>query len=183
MDIQFAILGLLNWQPLSGYDIKKIITDSDVFYWSGNNNQIYNSLIALHKNGLVNQETIFQNSLPNKKIYSITVEGQEKLRSWLLAHPELPEFRNHFLIHLAWAEPLNTDELDNLLEKYEQEIEVQYRMRKFKAEQPGVAPHRSDRERYIWRKILENSAAMYRNELEWVRQMRKDLQKGIFIIE
>jgi DNA-binding PadR family transcriptional regulator len=180
MDIQFAILGLLSWQSLSGYDIKKIISDSEVFYWSGNNNQIYNNLVALHKEGLVTQEVVQQVSLPAKKIYSITTAGREKLRTWLLAPPELPEFHNHFLIQLAWTEPLSDQELDNLLARYDEEIAVQYRMRQVQLAQLSTAPHRSDRERFIWRKILENSAAVYRNELEWVRQLRQDLQEEKF---
>ena len=46
MSIEYAILGLLSWKPFSGYDLKKIIAESEVYYWSGNNNQIYNSLVA-----------------------------------------------------------------------------------------------------------------------------------------
>lgn len=180
MDIQFAILGLLSGQSLSGYDLKKIIADSDIFYWSGNNNQIYNSLVALHKGGLVTQEVVPQENLPNKKVYSITEAGREMLRTWLLSPPELPEFRNHFLIHLALSEPLGSDELDDLLAKYEEEVDVQHRMRQVLVTQPAAVPLLSDRERYIWRKILENAAAMYRNELEWVRQVRKDLRDGNF---
>lgn len=180
MDIQFAILGLLSWQSLSGYDIKKIISESEVFYWSGNNNQIYNNLVALHKEGLVTQEVVQQVSLPAKKIYSITTAGREKLRTWLLAPPELPEFHNHFLIQLAWTEPLSNQELDNLLASYTEEVEVQYHMRLQQLEHVSDAPHRSDRERYIWRKILENVAEVYRNELEWVHRLRQDLREGKF---
>ena len=180
MDIQFAILGLLNRQSLSGYDLKKIIADSDVFYWSGNNNQIYNSLVALHKSGLVTQEIVSQESLPNKKIYSITEAGREKLRTWLLSPPELPEFRDNFLIHLALSELLKSAELDNLLAKYEEEVDVQHRMRQAQVTLLAAVPNYSDRERYLWRKILENIAALYRNELEWVRQIRKDIREGNF---
>src|SRR5512146_1518055 len=98
MDIQYAILGLLSWKSLSGYDLKKIISGSDLFYWSGNNNQIYNSLILLHKQGLVSQQVLQQESLPAKKIYTITDTGRAALRGWLLSNPELPELRNNFLI-------------------------------------------------------------------------------------
>ena len=40
MTIKYAMLGFLSWRPLAGYDIKKLMVDSPVLYWSGNNNQI-----------------------------------------------------------------------------------------------------------------------------------------------
>ena len=176
MDIQYAILGLLSWRPFSGYDLKKIISESDLFYWSGNNNQIYHSLIHLHKQGLVTQQVQYQESLPAKKIYSITDKGHAELRLWLLSNPELPEFRNNFLIQLAWTEPLTDDELDTLLFKYEEEIVVQLRMRQAQAARPTAHPARSSREKYLWEKIGENILANYQRELDWIRQLRHDLK-------
>ena len=111
MDIQYAILGLLSWQPFSGYDLKKIIAESELFYWSGNNNQIYNCLIALHKEGQVTQEVRYQESLPAKKVYSLTETGRERLRSWLQSSPELPEL--HGLV-LAAAQGGRLDDLRRL---------------------------------------------------------------------
>jgi DNA-binding PadR family transcriptional regulator len=179
MDIQYAILGLLSWRSLSGYDLKKIISESDLFYWSGNNNQIYHSLIHLHKQGLVTQQVQYQESLPAKKIYSITSQGQAELRRWLLLNPELPELRNSFLIQLAWADTLSDEEIDDLLARYEREMDVQLRMRQ--AEIPSAAPDRTPRETYLWRKILENRMAVYQHELDWVRQVRAGLRERKFI--
>jgi PadR family transcriptional regulator, regulatory protein AphA len=175
MDIQFAILGLLSWQPLSGYDLKKKIAESDVFYWSGNNNQIYNNLIALHKAGLVSREVLVQESLPAKKIYSITEAGKQQLRLQLLADPELPELRNHFLIQLAWADLLSAEELDGLLAGYENEINVQLRMRQEIKSTGDDMLTRTTREAYLWRNILEHIASFYLSELEWVKKIREDL--------
>ena len=175
MDIQFAILGFLSWQPMTGYDLKKLISESDLFYWSGNNNQIYYSLIRLHKDGLVTQQVQPQESLPAKKIYTITDAGRDELRRWLLARPELPEFFNNFAIQLAWAEPLSEAEIDGLLAQYEEEITVQLQMRQAQIEAAGAGPERSPRERYLWRKIAENRLGLYRHELDWVKQVRREL--------
>ena len=175
MDIQYAILGLLSWQSLSGYDLKKMIAESDVFYWSGNNNQIYKNLIALHQAGLVTQEVLVQESLPAKKIYTLTEAGRKQLQLQLLSEPELPEVRNHFLIQLAWADTLAPEKLDELLGKYEAEIDLQLRMRRELANLPRSTPKRTARESYLWRMILENITKVYQHELDWIRQMRQDL--------
>ncbi len=125
MTIRFAILGLLSRQPLSGYDIKKIIADSASLYWSGNNNQIYTTLIQLNKEDLVAFEVITQDYVPSKKVYSITQLGLEELRKWLNSPIDPPEMHNTFLVRLTWADLLTKEELNNLLDNYEEEVRVQ----------------------------------------------------------
>jgi len=177
MDIQYTILGLLNWQSLSGYDLKKIIAESELFYWSGNNNQIYNRLIELHKQRLVSQVIIQQESLPAKKIYTITETGREVLHQWLLSELELPEFRNNFLIKLAWTDELSGDELDALLARYAEEINIQLKMRSTLINRSPAAPNRTQRERFLWIRIEQNMLSMYQRELEWVNRLRQDLRE------
>jgi PadR family transcriptional regulator, regulatory protein AphA len=178
MDIQFAILGLLDAQPLSGYDLKKIIADSDLFYWSGNNNQIYNSLVNLHTAGLVSVETFQQESLPPRKVYSITPAGRSELRQWLLTDPEPPEIRDPFLIQLAWADQLHGDELDAILARYAGEMIVQVRMRKERMARPHGSPSRTPRERLLWERIEKHQLSRYEQELEWVNRLRQDLKNS-----
>jgi DNA-binding PadR family transcriptional regulator len=180
--IQYALLGLLSWQPLSGYDLKKIIAESDLFYWSGNNNQIYNSLVPLHQEELVTQQVEYQENLPAKKVYSITPKGQAALRAWVLSEPELPELHNHFLMQLAWADSLSGVEIDGLLARYEAEVSVLLRMRQEKVRRQNGrrgqdAPARTEREVFLWEKIVENLVAAAQNELEWVRRVRAELRE------
>jgi DNA-binding PadR family transcriptional regulator len=177
MTIQTAILGLLSWKPLSGYDLKKIISQTELFYWSGNNNQIYKSLIQLHKDGLVDQQVQFQESLPAKKIYTITERGRSELRKWVLSGAELPEYHSPFLIQLAWAGMLDGAEIEVLLSRYEAEILTQLRMQQEKAQRPSTAPNRTPRETYLWEQISEHLASIYRHELEWVRRVRDGLSE------
>ena len=189
MDIQYAILGYLSWRPFSGYDLKKLISESDLFYWSGNNNQIYNNLVDLHRRELVSQEVKLQESLPAKKVYTITAQGRAELHRQMLAAPELPEYHNHFLIQLAWAADLSPQEIDALLASYEEEIAVQLRMRQVQAgvqpaADPGpkdreTVPNRTAREQFIWQKISENLIAQYQHELDWVRQVRAELSASL----
>jgi DNA-binding PadR family transcriptional regulator len=176
MDLRSTILGLLSWKPFSGYDLKRIISNSEVFYWSGNNNQIYKSLIALEKEGLVTYQVQIQESLPAKKIYTITDQGLSELRQSLLADPEMPEMRKGFLIQLAWAEVLSDEEILALLRKYEDEITDQLRMRQAQAARAGSSPGRSPREQYLWERISANIIAAYQVELDWARQTQQEFR-------
>jgi DNA-binding PadR family transcriptional regulator len=175
MTIQYAILGLLSWQPFAGYDLKKIISDSELFYWSGSNNQIYRTLVQLHADGLVSQEVQEQVSLPARKVYTITERGRAALQDWLRHTPELPERHNAFLIQLAWADGLAPEELDALLDGYAQEIDAHLQMLQEKQRRNLNHPERSPRETLLWRQINGNLIAHDRLELEWVGQMRAGL--------
>jgi PadR family transcriptional regulator, regulatory protein AphA len=177
MDLRCTILGLLSWKSSSGYDLKRIISASEVFYWSGNNNQIYKSLIELEKDGLVTHQVQVQESLPAKKIYSITDQGLAELQGCLVAAPQIPELHKDFLIQLAWAELLSDEDILALLEKYEDEIAVRLRMYQAQAARPGRSPDRSKREKYLWKRIAENFIAAYQTELDWVRQTRQELRE------
>lgn len=188
MSIEHAILGLLNLRPLTGYDIKKMFAGSAVIYWSGNNNQIYTSLVKLHESGLVTLEVELHAGSPSRKIYSITAKGQAELKKWLLSEPEPPQLKNSFLIQLAWADQLSPEELDMLLGKYESEMQMQVSMLRTQQQQRNISPSGTPRDAYInidlartprearlWSMIQENWISFYENELNWVRKLRQQL--------
>ena len=178
MNLYATILGLLNWKPSSGYDLKRIISDSDIFYWSGNNNQIYKTLIELQKQGLVTSRVQLQESLPAKKIYSITEDGLSELHQYLLNEPEIPELHKGFLIQLALSEILSDEEIMTLFDKYEDEICNRLRMYQEQAAQPGSGPDWSKREKYFWKCIAENLASTFQTELDWVRRIKQEFREG-----
>jgi DNA-binding PadR family transcriptional regulator len=182
MSIKYAILGFLSWKSFTGYDLKKIFIDASSFHWSGNNNQIYGSLVELRSSGSVSAEVLQQEKYPAKKLYTITEQGRAELREWLLSEPELPVLRSPAHIQLAWAESLSGTELDALLASYEQLLSDQAIMRREEmrrsalAPEPG-APGRSEREKLIWNSIGENRAAACESELAWAKSLRAKLQE------
>lgn len=177
MSIQYALLGLLSWRSATGYELKKIIEESSTMHWSGNNNQIYKSLVQLLDEGLVTNEIQHQESTPSKKIYSITEQGLARLREWVLSEPEIPEFKNTFLVQLAWADQLSNEELNELFIQYESRINMQLAFQQEKIRRGITSPHRNERETFLWDKISENLLSFYQNELKWVQKIRKDLSE------
>lgn len=175
MSIKYAILGLLSFKPLTGYDIKKIIQDSPFMHWSGNNNQIYKSLVELLDEGFVTGEVRHQEGSPSKKIYTITKEGLDELKERSLLPPDPPEFKKTFLVQLAWADQLNTDELNALLLQYEYEIKMQIVLQQEMGRRGIFSPDRTSREKFIWNMIYQNIISSYENELEWVKKLRTEL--------
>ncbi len=185
MTIEDAILGLLSWRALSGYDLKKLFEDSPSLYWSGNNNEVYRALLSLHRAGLVTFTVEPHEHLPARKIYQITAAGQDHLKAWVQSAPEPPQRKQLFLIQLAWADALSRAELDALLGQYEEEVQMQLLFSRAQARPaPQPAPRarfldpvlaRSPREALLWERIQQNWTEFYEHELAWVHRLRADL--------
>ncbi|MBA4383822.1 MAG: PadR family transcriptional regulator [Anaerolinea sp.] len=177
MDLHATILGLLNWHPCSGYDLKRIISDSDLFYWSGNNNQIYKILLELQQAGQVTFEVQEQASLPAKKIYSVTDAGRAELQQALLQAPEAPEMHKDFLIQLAWAGSLSDDVVLALLTLYEAEVTNRLNLYRGQALRTENDPHRTPRETFLWRRIHDNFIQACQTELQWTRDTAQAIRE------
>ncbi len=175
MAIKYAILGFLSWRSLSGYDLKKMFREASFLHWSGNNNQIYRTLLQLQKEGLVTSEVEHRERGPSRKTYTITAGGRSALRTWLSQSPVLPDIRSTFLVQLAWADQLTDEELDQLLCQYEHEVHMQVLIHREEKRRNRLNPARTEREAVLWAAIAENRIKLYENELTWIHKLRKDL--------
>lgn len=175
MAIKYAILGLLSWRPFSGYDLKKVLADSSALYWSGNSNQVYPTLVELHKDALVTVEVEQDAGYPPRKVYSITAQGVSQLKAWVLSTPELPQLRSTFLTQLAWADLLSASELASLLDGYEHEVTMRLLMQRERVRRDPPAPRRTPREIYLWDMIAAHDTAHYQHELSWLAELRDGL--------
>jgi PadR family transcriptional regulator AphA len=75
-------LGLLNQQPMSGYDIKRLLKGLGWLVDSPSFGNIYSTLHALLQDGLVTVEVVPQQNKPPRKIYSIADAGKRVLKEW-----------------------------------------------------------------------------------------------------
>jgi len=178
LDIQNALLSMLSVKPMTGYDLKKAIQESAYMHWSGNNNQIYKALLALQEEGLAVCETHHQEGAPSKKVYSVTEEGREVLKSWLKSMPEPPEFRKEFLIRLISADMLSAEELAALAKRYEAELRAQVAMQQERMRRGNSFEARTPREALLWQLADESILASLQSELEWIINAKGRLFEG-----
>ena len=87
MSLEYAILGFLNYKPMTGYDLKKAFDDSVRHFWYADQSQIYRTLNRLNEKDWVSRDVIEQDTRPDRKEYSITDSGREALRQWLISKP------------------------------------------------------------------------------------------------
>lgn len=112
----YAILGILNISPSSGYDIKKYCDTVLSGFWNENFGHIYPTLKNMRTDGLVEIETNVKNQ---KKIqYRITSRGKQVLDKWLLEETELQPVRSEFMLKLLFSSNQPKENVLEMLEKY-----------------------------------------------------------------
>ena len=83
MSLPYTILGFLSLEPMTGYDLKKMMDNSTQLFWHAELSQIYPVLKQLEVKGLVKADAVPQGGKPDKKRYSITPNGRQCLIVWL----------------------------------------------------------------------------------------------------
>ena len=102
--LDFALLGFLNYTPMTGYELKQNMDGSTSHFWNAKLSQIYATLKALEKKGWIQSTIQTQEDRPDKRVYTITAEGRGNLKDWL-AEPltELAPHKNALLLKLFFA--------------------------------------------------------------------------------
>jgi len=162
---------------MTGYDVKKLIADSETLPWTANNNQIYQALVELHNDGWVTKNIEEQVGSPNRHVYTITEGGIQALRDRVTSEPEAPLTRKPFLHQLMWADSLNAQEMDALLEAYLNTVGDKLFFLRVQADEGPDKPERTPREKYLRDMIYKNWIAQYETELSWIRQICGELQQ------
>jgi PadR family transcriptional regulator, regulatory protein AphA len=98
-----AILGLLTIEPMSGYDLARMVRVSIGHIWSESYGQIYPNLKRLAAGGLVVCKTHKHKGRPDRRVYSITNKGREQLARWLSVPPQPEIPRNEMLLKLFFG--------------------------------------------------------------------------------
>lgn len=82
-----ALLGLLNEQPRSGYDLRRVFALTPMGHFSDSPGAIYPALRRLRAAGLVESTVEAQATLRPREIYRLTPAGVAALREWATAPP------------------------------------------------------------------------------------------------
>lgn len=89
--IDLIVLGMLKKQPLSAYDIQKLVEYRNISKWVKiSTPSIYKKVIQLEEKGLLQSVPVRENNMPEKAVYSLTDSGEqefERLMGELSAQP------------------------------------------------------------------------------------------------
>ena len=180
MSLEYAILGFLNYRPLSGYDLKKIFDTSVRHFWPADQSQIYRTLNRLTERGWADMKKVEQENRPDRKEFSITDEGRQALQRWLVAPLPFDDNRSAPLIQVFFAGQLTDDEVLEMFERVADEIRAGMAM--YDAIPPNIEAYadytQSPREFFFWMLTLDIGKHTARANLEWLEGMIERIRNG-----
>lgn len=123
-DTAYGVLGMLTFAEMSGYDLGKAIEGSIGFFWAPAKSQLYAELRRLVELGWAREREVEQTDRPDKRIYTITPDGEEALRSWLGTPPEdFDPIKSPFLLRLFFAHLAGPDAVRALIAEHRRQAE------------------------------------------------------------
>ena len=119
---RFVILGLIDAEPMSGYDVKKFVQETIADFWNESYGNLYPTLKKLVEEGLAEKTIETQTGKPDRMIYQITPLGRKALVEWLHEPFQLPKVRNEFLLKLFFGDnvpvEVNRNHIEHVLSSF-----------------------------------------------------------------
>lgn len=97
MSLRHALLGLLDDEPASGYDLMKVFNSSMANVWPATQSQVYTELNRLAGDHLI---VASAEGARGRKVYAVTDAGRAELRDWLRDPPKLKPHRSDLLLRV-----------------------------------------------------------------------------------
>ena len=83
--IDLIVLGMLKKEPLSAYEIQKLVEYRNISRWVKiSTPSIYKKVIQLEEKGLISGSTVKEGKMPEKVVYSLTDLGEEAFEALML---------------------------------------------------------------------------------------------------
>lgn len=122
---RYVLLGLLQEEELSGYEIKRIIDVRMSFFWHESFGQIYPELSSMAEEGLVGiSNTQSTEKVKREKIrYKITEKGEEELKKWMKSENEKDTSRSEFLLKMFLSTDKNAEEMKRHVIQFKEQSE------------------------------------------------------------
>ena len=171
-----ALLGLLSIHPMSGYDLRQLISWSIGHFWRESYGQIYPALKEMTAARLVERKTERQKGRPDRHVYSLTKNGREALKEWLGIAPEAGVPRNELLLKLFYgahaAKGVSREHVTAFLVRQEDALKIyaatEKRLKKDAARDPQLP---------FWLMTLSYGRHEAKAHVKWAGETLKELDR------
>ncbi|MBN1370936.1 MAG: PadR family transcriptional regulator [Anaerolineaceae bacterium] len=180
--IQYILLGFLNYQPMTGYDLKRALDHSTGHFWHAYHSQIYTTLRQMEKDGLVTSQFVMGEGQPDRRTYTITEQGREMLSVWL-SRPltEAVSVKEELLVRLFFSGQRSNEsilaELTVQREIHQQKLAEYRKMQQEMEEQAKCLPLPSlQRDSVFWMATLKMGMRYEQAYLDWLSETIQTVQ-------
>lgn len=168
MSLRHAILGILEFKPVHGYELKRVLEQGIANFWPVKLPAIYPSLRRLEEEGLVAhrmQATL--EGRPDRKVYTLTEAGRAELARWRRLPPEgLPQVKSPLFLKLLFAK---TENLPDAVEWVAKELEwLHARVSEVRAEMADPRAFSS----VVIQFMRESAVAHFELQIELLEELR-----------
>ncbi len=172
MSLKHALLGFINYGPMTGYELKKFFNTSVAHFWNAELSQIYPALKAMESDGLVEMKVEVQGDRPNRKVYSITDAGRQVLLKWLAEPAEMEQVRDPILIKVFFGSALKKEQLVSVLRNSIQDSErvVAYLKQAHTFVDSFVQSLGLQQEGDFWALTIEAGLKIHQAEVDWAHE-------------
>jgi PadR family transcriptional regulator, regulatory protein AphA len=178
MSLKHALLGFINYGPMTGYELKKFFDTTVAHFWNAELSQIYPALKAMESEGLVEMKVEVQEDRPNRKVYSITEAGRREIVKWLAEPAEPDQVREPMLIKVFFGASVSKQDLINVLQleaarhrEYQKELEIAVTWCSRFAEAVGLG-----KQAPFWQLTIDAGLRVCRAEMEWAESAIQTLE-------
>ena len=164
MDTKTLCLAVLQAAPASGYEIKKTLESGPLSHFQEISfGAIYPALARLAEEGLIVGRTQAQDKRPDKKVFSLTASGRDRLVETLLQPPAPDRVRSDFLLILFLADLLPQDHVIEIIDARTADLEK---------EAAGMSAEDLSEDSPAHRFVHDFGLAYYRFAADWFRRNR-----------
>lgn len=177
MEIDYILLGLIKlYKEVTGYELNRIIRDSNRYFISVSLAYIYPVLKRLYQRGWVTYAAMPIPNRPDKKVYRITPLGEQVLHTWLEAPIEPDMYFRSFLLKMQFATLMSKS---TILAHIEREIQcLEEKIRDVNQLSNCIDSGKLDARSC---EVLARTAQLLRDtdqlRIEWLRRWQENLAK------
>ena len=167
--IDLILLGLIQNQPMSAYDLSKMSGIYELVKISVP--AIYKNVHRLREKGYLKSRKIKESNMPEKKIYSVTAKGEKRFRELLLSASSASiDFYFDFNVPLLFISSIDKKNGNKILEQISAQLQLKYKYLNEQLEKYKDMPFpivNLGKQHLKFNKML----------LEWMKEFRKDYRK------
>ncbi|MDD9150323.1 MULTISPECIES: PadR family transcriptional regulator [unclassified Sporolactobacillus] len=115
MKSEDVILGIINENSRTGYEIVEVFKTIFSHFFDGSYGSVYPALHKLEQQGMVTKQTVVQEGKPNKFVYSITAQGKEQFKNYLKTSLQPEKVKSDFLMRMYFGEYLTKEEIQDII--------------------------------------------------------------------
>ncbi len=118
MTLRYALLGVLEARPMTGYELAQFFDESTSWVWSAPHSNIYPQLRKMEEEGLLSSRTEIRGERLERTVYSISKKGIEELRRWVTSDPGAVNQRDPLFLRAVFFDMTDPAEAEDMLEQF-----------------------------------------------------------------